>query len=136
MFMNKLRLARALIIAMVIILAGVGCFFWGWRMALSRLTLKTVSATQTANAMKNDNFYSNYNENTLVIHGVVSAITNQNNDLVIGLNTSSTYKTFCDLGQTSSYLQKGDVVTVLAEGAAAERQANAILLKNCIELPI
>ena len=134
--MKKFKLVKALIIAAVIILVGVGCYFWGWRMALNRLTFKTVSATQTANAMKNDNFYSNYNENTLVIHGVVSSVTNQSNNLVIGLNTNSTYKTFCDLGQTSSYLRKGDVVTVLAEGATAERQTNAVMLKNCIELPI
>ena len=134
--MKKIKLAKAFIIVIVIILVGVGCFFWGWRMSLNRLTFKTVTATQTANAMKDDSFYSNYNENTLVIHGVVSSVTNQNNDLVIGLNTNSTYKTFCDLGQTSSYLRKGDVVTILAEGATAERQTNAVMLKDCIESPI
>ena len=68
--------------------------FWGWRMSLNRLTFKTVTATQTANAMKDDSFYSNYNENTLVIHGVVSSVTNQNNDLVIGLKTNFSIKRF------------------------------------------
>ena len=84
--------------------------------------------------MKNDDFYSNFNENTLEIRGIVSSITDRNNDLVIGLATNSTYKAYCDLGHAPSNLQTGNRVTVLAEGPTAVRQPKAVLLKNCIVL--
>jgi len=113
---------------------GVAGFYGGWRFSLSKLTIKTITPTQAANAMKNDNFYSNYNENTLEIHGVVASITDNNNDFVIGLTANSSYKTYCDLGRTPSNLQKGNRVTVLAEGPTAVRQPSAVMLKNCVEL--
>ncbi len=123
-------------IAIVIILVIIGSFFLGWRLTLSNLTIKSITATQAANAMKNDNFYGSYDFNTLEIHGQITTVTKQNDDLIIGLVTHSTFKTLCDLGNTTSNLQKGDKVTVIAEGARAERQTSAVLLKDCIELPI
>ena len=132
--MNKSKFIKYSVVLIVIVLIVVTSFFLGWRIALSSLTIKTVTPTQAANAMKNDNFYSTFNENTLLIHGVISSVTNQNSDKIIGLTSDSSFKTLCDLGNISSSLQKGDTVTVLAGGATAERQPAAVMLKHCIKI--
>lgn len=130
---QSLLLKYIIVVSLLVIVAG-GSSFLTWRMTLNKLTIKSVSPTQIANAMKDDNFFSNYNENTLLVKGTVSTINRQGNDWIIGLRTSSSYKSLCDLGNTPTRLQKGDNLTVLAEAATAERQTNAVLLKNCIIL--
>ncbi|HUD81194.1 MAG TPA: hypothetical protein VMR08_01010 [Patescibacteria group bacterium] len=132
--MNKSKIIRISIIVIILIFVGAAGFYAGWSFALSKLTVKTITPTQAANAMKNDDFYSNYNENMLEIHGVVASITDKNNDLVIGLATNSTYKTYCDLGHVPTKPQKESLVTVMAGGATARRQPNAVVLNNCVEL--
>jgi hypothetical protein len=130
---QSILLKYVIVVSLLIIVAG-GSSFLTWRMTLNKLTIESVSPTQIANAMKADNFYSNYNENTLLVKGVISSTSHQGGDWVIGLSTSSSFKSLCDLGTTSTKLQKGDNVSVLAEAATAERQTNAIMLKSCIIL--
>lgn len=121
----------AIVIALIFVVA-IGCFFLGWRETLNNLTIKSATPTQLANAMKNDDFYSSYDENTLLVHGVVSSVNKQGSSHIIGLSANSSYKALCDLGNTATVPKEGSTITILAEGATAERQTNGVLLKDCI----
>jgi hypothetical protein len=84
--------------------------------------------------MKDDHFWQTYRENTLLVKGTVSSVSNPNGDVVIGLKTESSYKSFCDLGVSDHVFETGDQVTVMAESGPAERQPSAVLLKGCVLL--
>src|ERR1019366_4150156 len=90
---NKSLITLSIIIVFFVIASA--SFFLGWRNTLNGLTIKTITSTEAANAMKGDNFYSNYNENTLIMHGIISSLQNQKNNYTVGLVTNSTYKTYC-----------------------------------------
>jgi hypothetical protein len=132
--MNQPKLIKSAIVILLLIIVAGGCYYWGWRSALNGLTIKTATPTQIAQAMKNDNFYSTYNENTLRVHGVVSSISQKGRDVVVGLSANSSFQALCNLGAVTTNLQKGNTVTVLAEAATAERQTQAVMLINCTEL--
>jgi hypothetical protein len=132
--MNQPKLIKSAIVILLLIVVATGGYFGGWRSALSNLTIKMATPTQIAQAMKNDNFYSTYNENTLEVRGLVSSVDKQGRDVVIGFSTNSSFKTLCNLGNVATNLQKGNMVTVLAEAATAERQTQAVMLINCVEL--
>lgn len=130
--MTIARIIKAAVVIVILFIVAIGCFFLGWRETLNNLTIKSVTPTQIANAMKNDDFYSSYDENTLLIHGVVSSVNKQGGSDVISLSATSSYKALCDLENSVTTPKEGSTVTVLAEGATAERQTNGVLLKDCV----
>jgi hypothetical protein len=132
--MNQSKFIKSAIVILLLLIVAGGCYYWGWRSALNGLTIKMATPTQIAQAMKNDNFYSTYNENTLRVPGVVTSVSQRGRDAVIGLGTDSSFKTLCNLGHVTTNLHNGETVTVLAEAATAERQTQAVMLINCIEL--
>lgn len=134
LFIRNSRIIKLAILVFVFTFLIGASILSTWRLTLSKLTIKSVTPNQIANAMKNDSFYSTYDENTLMVRGQISTISKQGKDLVIGLKSNSSFKLLCDLGNVSLNLQIGNKVTVFAEGATAERQPNAVLLKNSVEL--
>lgn len=130
--MKKPSLLNVCIVISLLVIAIAGSSIITWRHTLNRLTVRTVTPTAIAAAMKNDDFYGTYNENTLLVKGEVASVTKQQGDTIVYLRTNSTYSAACDLGATSVSLQKGMPLTVLAEAATAERQPHGVLLINCV----
>ena len=114
----------------IVVTAGIA-FSLGTKHAQGDLSIKRVSATDVANAMKEDRFYADYSESTLVVAGTVSSLGTHGRDVIAGLRTSSTFQTLCDLGTHAPNSRVGDRITVVAEGAGAQRQPSAVLLTGC-----
>lgn len=132
--MNKqLKYTVAVIILLVVLLVVSGsAFLLGDKHALETMKFKSAAPDQIANAMKEDHFYNDYRASTLIVRGQVALLSRQDGDTVIGLKANSSYKALCDLGNVSSVPRVGTTITVMAEGATAQRQPAAVLLKNCI----
>jgi hypothetical protein len=90
-----------------------------------------VTADQIAQAMQNDEFYSQYRGNMLLVTGKIHTVNQNGNDTQLELETSLPTKTICDLGTQTALPNPGDQVTVQALAAEAERAPSAVLLKNC-----
>jgi hypothetical protein len=123
-----------IIILLVMLIAFVVLItlFLGDKYAVDSLTIKRVTPSQIANAMQGDYFFSSYRENTLIVQGTVLSVDRSNNDLVVSLVSSSKFKALCDFGNSSPNIKAGETITVLSEGAQAERQSNAVMLKDCV----
>ncbi len=119
------------VLLVVLVVASGGCFFLGARHAVQTLAIRRVTPDQVSNAMRDDHFYSDYNEATLVIRGTVRSLDNHGGDVVLEFSASSAYRALCDLGHVPSTPRVGETVTVVAEGAAAERQTAAVILTGC-----
>jgi hypothetical protein len=132
--MNKNKLLVSIGLVLVVLILGGLSFIGGHQTALRDLSFKNISATQAAQAMKNDEFYSDYNENVLVIHGTISSLSEQGAATLIGLKASSNYKTVCKLGSDSSSFKVGDHIAIEALGGTALRQTSGVLLQNCINV--
>lgn len=116
---------------MVIVITAVGAFFLGSRAATHSASIRRVTATEIANAMKDDRFYSDYGDNALVVVGTISSTSTHGNDVIATLKADSSFQVLCDLG-TQPRPQVGDHITVLAQGSDAQRQQSAVLLTNCV----
>jgi hypothetical protein len=81
--------------------------------------------------MKQDHFFSSYRESTLLVRGTVVSDNQTGGDGMVGSQTGSTFSLTCDLGHQPMSVHLGDTVTVLAEGASAERQSSGVLLRGC-----
>ncbi len=77
--------------------------------------------------MQEDHFYSDYNERTLVIHGVVASLAGG----VLQFQAQNAFTTRCVFDHDPGTLQPGEPISVVAEGAAAERLPSAVLLRGC-----
>ena len=130
--MSKKVLLLSITAVLAIAVFGLGLFIVGHQIALRNLSFKTITPTQAAQAMKNDEFFSDYKENTLIIHGTVSSVTRRGNDTTIGFKTDSTYQTLCKLSNNPSEFKLGDSVVVEAIGGNAVREPAGVLLANCI----
>lgn len=130
--MTKRRLLQSAGLVLIIIVVGLVAGFVGQQNALKNLSFKNVSAHQAAQAMKNDEFFSDYKENTLIIRGKVSSATKQGAGTKVGLETSSTYQLFCDLSNDSSNFKVGDNIVIEAIGGSAVRQSSAVLMPDCV----
>jgi len=130
------RLSRGRVLiatGVLIVLAGaVGiAAFLGDHYALSNLTVEQATPDELAAAMQNDHFYSDYNEATLVVRGVVASIAGDGPGAVLQFQTQGVYQTRCQLDHYPSTVHPGDTITVVAEGATAERLPTGVLLKGC-----
>ena len=132
--MERSKIIKLLAVLVLLVLVGSVSFLLGDKHAVETMTIRTVTPDQVANAMKDDDFYANYRENTLLISGTVASVSKQHNDLVIGFKTSSSYRALCDFGSSSTTVHVGDTLTALTEGGVAERQPAAVLLAHC-QLP-
>ncbi|MDX6416422.1 MAG: hypothetical protein QOG28_1042 [Trebonia sp.] len=81
--------------------------------------------------MHDDTFYSDFKDATLVMRGTVAPLDRRAGDVVVEFSTRSPYRSLCDLGSQLSTPHVGDTITVLAEGATAERRPSAVVLTGC-----
>jgi len=103
----------------------------GDRYALTNLTVLETTPDHLAAAMQNDHFYSDYNEDTLVVRGLVGSLTGDRTGAVLQFQTASAFTTRCQFDQYPATVHPGDTISVLTEGATAERLASAVLLRGC-----
>jgi hypothetical protein len=111
---------------------AVAAYVFGGQQTLSALIVDRVSPDQAATAMQNDSFYSVYNSATLVMNGTVVALHTNGSRETLQLATSGSFQTLVQLTQTDPSVRLGDTVTIVTEGAEAQRQSSAVLLANCV----
>lgn len=110
----------------------IGSFFIGSKYALDHLTIRQVSPTQVANAMKDDHFWVSYREDTLVISGIVTSVTHSGNKTIVGLKTASSYGAQCSFANTDVVINVGQSIKVLSIANAAGRLKSGVQFNNCM----
>jgi hypothetical protein len=122
-----------IVIGALCVLAAVAgiAFFSGNRYALANLTIQDATPDQLAAAMQNDQFYSDYNEDTLVVRGLVASLAGDGSGAVLQFQTQSAFTTRCQFDQYPATVHPGDTISVIAEGATAQRLTSAVLLRGC-----
>ena len=127
------RVAVGLGAALVFVVVAVVAFFVGGTHAMDGLSIKRVTATEIANAMRDDRFFADYGQRTLLVDGTVASKSMRGSDVIAGFKTDSSVQALCDLGShPASKPQAGERITVVAEGARAEREPSAVLLNGCV----
>ena len=126
MVRRRIIIIIALVVAAFVV--AVALFFFGDEHAVSSMSIKQVTPDQLAAAMKEDHFYSDYRQNTLLIRGEVASVSGS----LLTFKTSSSYQAQCSLAISSRNIHKGDNITVISEGGTAARQPNGVLLKDCV----
>ena len=129
--MGRWRVLRNAALVVVVGLLGVGSFFWGDKHALETEVITRATPDQLANAMQQDAFYSDYRGSTLLIDATIASVTDRAGATMIKLVTTSSFTVLCSLDQAQAKAHAGDAVTVVAEGAAAQRQSAGVLLQGC-----
>jgi hypothetical protein len=132
--MNRSKLLAYSTAALLLIMVGFVSYFLGGKNTSQNMSIKRITPTQAANAMKEDHFYSDYKTNTLLIYGSVESVSGQSGHTLVNFDTSSTYKATCELSSSSPIPKNGSNVRVLSEGGAALRQTSAVLLRGCLIL--
>ena len=133
----RAALARKRLIAvcgavlLVLAVVAVGSFFLGDKHALDSLAIKRVTPSQVSAAMSADHFYSDYGESTLLVTGTAASITRSGSGAIVTFATGSPFKTLCDFASYTGRNRMGDSIKAISEGALAERQPSAVLLKDC-----
>lgn len=114
----------------LVVAAGLA-FWFGRQNGLGTLRVLAITPDQAAAAMAHDEFYSDYNEATLLIHGAVASVTSAAGVATVGFATSGTAAQ-CQMDHPPSALTVGATVTLVTEGAQAERLPNGgVLLSDC-----
>ena len=127
--------ARSAVIGSALVLALAAAFFLGDKHAVESMSIQQVNADQLGNAMRGDHFYSDYRQRTLVLHGTVAAVRSPGSGEQLTFTTTSPFSTTCQLTGGASPVTAGTQITVLAEGARAQRQAHGVLLVGCVLEP-
>lgn len=128
--MSRSRGFRYAVLVIGVVLLGGG-FFWGDKHARETTVITRTTPDQIANAMQQDAFYSNYRGSTLLIDGTTASVTDRAGVTIVELVTTSSFTVLCNLGHARATTHPGDAVTVVAEGAAAQRQSAGVLLRRC-----
>jgi hypothetical protein len=126
---------RTLVSGVALLAVGavsVVAYVFGGQQTLSGLTVERVSPDQAATAMQNDSFFSVYNSATLVMNGTVVAVHTNGSGETLQLATRGPFQALVQLGQPDPSVRIGDTVTIVSEGAEAQRQSSAVLLAHCV----
>ena len=107
-------------------------FFFGDVYALGNLGIRQVTPDQLAQAMKADEFFSDFREDTLLVRGQVASVYRVAGGTVLKFDTHHGMTTLCGLGHFPTGTLSGKIVTVVTEGAEARRISSGALLSNCV----
>jgi hypothetical protein len=130
--MNKGRLLILLTILGVLFGVAAISFFAGDAYAVGTLGVRQVTPDQLAQAMKADEFYSDFREDTLVVRGLVASVYRGTGGVILEFQTQDGAKTLCELGHHPAAIHTGNTVTAVTEGANAQRLSSGVLLGNCV----
>ncbi|MBV8528634.1 MAG: hypothetical protein JOZ75_09985 [Candidatus Dormibacteraeota bacterium] len=110
-----------------VVAAAAAILFWlGTRSALGGLHVVDVTPAQLSTAMGADEFYSAYNETTLVVHGTAVEVSVSG-----GMTTVTLSPGVKCAANAGSAVKSGKAVVVVAEGVNAERENYGVLLAGC-----
>ena len=131
---GEMTKGRLLILVTVLTVLGVAAtsFFLGDAYAVGSLSVRQVTPDQLAQAMKADEFYSDFREDTLLVRGQVASVYGNAGGVTLVFLTSGGMKTLCGLAQHPSATLKGKTVAVVTEGANAQRILSGVFLGNCV----
>jgi len=125
---------KIILVVFALVVVAVLCtafYFLGSMKAVQKMSFKRVTPNQIADAMQQDHFYSDFGHKTLIVKGKVASVTKNGGSNRVTLETTSSYHAYCDLSKESKVPPTGSKVKLLAEGGAALRQSNAVLLVGC-----
>lgn len=127
---------RSILIGVLVLATVIGtdisAFFLGSRHATSNLTIQRVTPDEVATAMQNDNFYSKYGNDTLIIQGTIAKVSTSAGIVTIDFSTTGDYKTRCQLHPLTSKVHLGASVTLIAEAGRASRLSKGVLFPACL----
>lgn len=127
-----LRYAKWLIVAAFSLGAITGCgALRGTPAPTPTPAIVKISADQAAQAMTNDEFFSDYRNDILQVSGTVSAVTQVNGQTAIEMQTSIARIVRCYLDGPASAPAVGATVTVQAASADGQREDDAVGLQHC-----
>ena len=131
--MSKAR-ALFLIVLTSIVLVGVSAVaYWiGDLQSLKSVTLEWVTPTRVAEAMKNDQFFSDYRTAVLIMHGTVESVYTNEKKSIVRFDTNSSFSTSCSFDKAPRSVLPGTSITVISVGADATRQPHGAQLEQCI----
>ncbi len=91
-----------------------------------------VTAEQAARAMEQDEFFSDYRGETLLVQGTVSSVEQRNGETLIWFSTGIATGLVCDVGTAAPTVKAGDSATAKAQASDAQRSSGSVLLKPCV----
>ena len=84
--------------------------------------------------MDHDDFYSDYNEATLVIRGSIASVNTRGARATVGFVTAGTVAQ-CQMNKPPPAFKVGSTITMVTEGSQAQRLPNGgVLLTDCIPI--
>ena len=130
-YMARRRIIITAALVLFLIIFGGVLYFLGDKHGVESMTFKRTDPTPLANAMKNDNFYTSYRDNTLLVTGTTKSVSQTAKGIQVVFKTNSSYSVTCNFGSKNPGLRANQTVTVLAQGGSAERQPAGVLLTVC-----
>jgi hypothetical protein len=130
--MKMRRLLILLTLLSLLVGAAAISFFLGDAYAVGTLSVRQVTPDQLAEAMKADEFYSDFREDTLLVRGRVASVYRGSGGVILEFQTQEGVKTLCQLSRYPSAVHGGTTVTAVTEGANAQRLSSGVLLRNCV----
>ena len=130
--MTKGRLLLPVTVLGALVGVAAMSFFFGDAYAVGSLSVRQVTPDQLAQAMKADEFFSDFRENTLLVRGQVASVYRDAGGVTLEFQTIGGTKTLCGLAQYPMATLRGKAVTVVAEGANAQRISSGVLLGHCV----
>ncbi len=103
----------------------------GNRYALDNLTVVDATPDQLAAAMQNDQFYSTYNEHTVLVQGVVASLTADGSGAALQFQTQGAFTTRCHVDTYPATVHPGDTISALRQGPRPSGSTSAVLLMGC-----
>lgn len=120
----------AIVIAAGVVVLGI-FFLLGDKYGVEHMKIVTATPTDLAQTMLQDEFYSTYRESTIITTGKIASIARSSGTATVTFPTQSEYQTLCQFAGPEPKLARGQTITVIAEGALAERQSTAVLFTGC-----
>ncbi len=118
----------------VLIIAAALAFWLGQQRGLNLLRVQRITPDQAATAMAHDQFYSDYNEATLLISGSVASINMNGGTATVGFAIAGAVAQ-CQMHGSPSAIKLGARVTMVTEGSQAQRLPNGgVLLSDCMPI--
>jgi len=89
-----------------------------------------LTANEVAQAMQDDRFFSDYGSSILLVRGEISSVEQQGTFTVVALRTGSPEEVACEIAAGAT-APMGQMVTVRARSADAQRAGPTVVLHNC-----
>lgn len=134
---RPLRRLVVIAAAILVMLVGVGALGYvvGTLLGGRTMQVQRVTPDQLATAMKTDEFFSDFRGDALLLRGVVAMASQAGGVMTITFQTSSTWRTECQLDVSAAPFPVGATVTVVTVASTAQRLSDGVLLTGCVLAP-